>query len=166
MIKEQIQTLENLIDKEIDGYKNIEKLYTDKREILISGKSTNLYDVDAKISDSYKMLHNAYESRQKLTKTMDIPTSSMTDIINKIKEQDKAAAEKLELKKQEVNELAQRLYKLENTNMELLKHGMHVTNKTLEIIIRGLKPITNEYNQRGQNITKDQLEMSSIVEEG
>ena len=52
MIKEQIQTLENLIDKEIDGYKNIEKLYTDKREILISGKSTNLYDVDAKISDS------------------------------------------------------------------------------------------------------------------
>ena len=87
-------------------------------------------------------------------------------IINKIKEQDKAAAEKLELKKQEVNELAQRLYKLENTNMELLKHGMHITNKTLEIIIKGLKPITNEYNQRGQNITKDQLEMSSIVEEG
>ena len=166
MIKEQIQTLENLIDKEIDGYKNIEKLYTDKREILISGKSTNLYDVDAKISDSYKMLHNAFETRQKLTKAMDIPTSSMTDIINKIKEQDKAAAEKLESKKQEVNELAQRLCKLENTNMELLKHGMHVTNKTLEIIIRGLKPITNEYNQRGQNITKDQLEMSSIVEEG
>ena len=112
------------------------------------------------------MLHNAFETRQKLTKAMDIPTSSMTDIINKIKEQDKAAAEKLESKKQEVNELAQRLYKLENTNMELLKHGMHVTNKTLEIIIRGLKPITNEYNQRGQNITKDQLEMSSIVEEG
>lgn len=166
MIKEQIQTLENIIDKEIDGYKNIEKLYTDKKEILISGKSTNLYDVDAKISDSYKKLHNAFEARQKLTKAMDIPTCSMTDIINKIKELDKTAAEKLESKKLEVNELAQRLYKLENTNMELLKHGMHVTNKTLEIIIKGLKPITNEYNQRGQNITKEQLEMSSIVEEG
>jgi len=49
--------------------------------------------------------------------------------------------------------------------MELLKHGMHVTNKTLEIIIKGLKPITNEYNGKGENITKNQLEMSSIVEE-
>ena len=49
--------------------------------------------------------------------------------------------------------------------MELLKHGMHVTNKTLEIILRGLKPITEEYNKNGKNITKDQLEMSSIIEE-
>ena len=29
MINEQIKELETLIDKEIDGYKNIEKLYTD-----------------------------------------------------------------------------------------------------------------------------------------
>ena len=36
MIQEQILTLENIIDKEIDGYKNIEKLYLDKKEILIS----------------------------------------------------------------------------------------------------------------------------------
>ena len=42
---------------------------------------------------------------------------------------------------------------------------MHVTNRTLEIIIRGLQPITKEYNQKGQNITKNQLEMSSIIEE-
>ena len=58
-----------------------------------------------------------------------------------------------------------KIFELEKVNMELLKHGMHVTNKTLEIIIKGLKPITNEYNGKGENITKNQLEMSSIVEE-
>ena len=96
---------------------------------------------------------------------MNIPTFSMTDIINNLKETDAIAAKKFEEKKETVNKLAHRIFELEKTNLELLKHGMHVTNRTLEIIIRGLQPITKEYNQKGQNITKNQLEMSSIIEE-
>lgn len=38
MIKEQIQQLETIIDKEIDGYKNIEKLYADKKNCLYTAK--------------------------------------------------------------------------------------------------------------------------------
>ena len=166
MLTEKIKELENIIDKEIEGYKNIEKLYADKKEILIHGKSTELYDIDAQIMDTYKKIHNTFEERKTLTGELNIPTFSITDIINKIKNQDTESAKKLEAKKAEVNNLAHKIYELENANKELIKHGMHITNKTLEIIIRGLKPITNEYNQKGQNITKDQLEMSSIIEEG
>ena len=165
MIQEQIKTLENIIDKEIDGYKDIEKLYMDKKEILIHGKSEELMNVDEKIMNAYKGLNNSLEARRVVMKSMEMPTFSMTDLINKIKSADEEAAKNFEAKKTEENKLAQRIFELDRVNLELIKHGMHVTNKTLEIIIRGLKPITNEYNQKGQNITKKQLEMSSIIEE-
>ncbi len=165
MLQEQIKTLENVIDKEIDGYKNIEKLYVDKKEILVKGKSTELFDVDAKIVDTYKSINSYSEMRKNISKALNMPTFSLTDIINNIKEQDAQAAQNLEKKRDEVKELSHRIFELEKINMELLKHGMHVTNKTLEIILRGLKPITEEYNKNGKNITKDQLEMSSIIEE-
>ena len=165
MLQEQIKTLENVIDKEIDGYKNIEKLYVDKKEILVKGKSTELFDVDAKIVDTYKSINSYSEMRKNISKALNMPTFSLTDIINNIKEQDAQVAQNLEKKRDEVKELSHRIFELEKINMELLKHGMHVTNKTLEIILRGLKPITEEYNKNGKNITKDQLEMSSIIEE-
>ena len=165
MIQEQIKTLENIINKEIDGYKDIEKLYMDKKEILIHGKSEELMNVDEKIMNAYKGLNNSLEARRVVMKSMEMPTFSMTDLINKIKSADEEAAKNIEAKKTEANKLAQRIFELDRVNLELIKHGMHVTNKTLEIIIRGLKPITNEYNQKGQNITKEQLEMSSIIEE-
>ena len=165
MIQEQIKTLENIIDKEIDGYKDIEKLYMDKKEILIHGKSEELMNVDEKIMNAYKGLNNSLEARRVVMKSMEMPTFSMTDLINKIKSAEEEAAKNFESKKAEANKLAQRIFELDRVNLELIKHGMHVTNKTLEIIIRGLKPITNEYNHKGQNITKEQLEMSSIIEE-
>ena len=165
MLQEQIKTLENIVDKEIDGYKNIEKLYVDKKELIIKGKSTELFDVDAKIVDTFKSISNYSEMRKNISKSMNMPTFSLTDIINNIKQQDAQAAENLEKKRDEVKELSQKIFELEKVNLELLKHGMHVTNKTLEIIIKGLKPITEEYNKNGKNITKDQLEMSSIIEE-
>ncbi len=165
MIKEQIKELENIVNKEIDGYKNIRKLYADKREMLIHGKVNDLFDIDARISDTYKNINDCSEARKKMAQTMDIKNYSLTDIINKIKTQDEEAAKKFEAKKAEVSELAQNIFKLEKVNLELLKHGMHVTNKTLEIILKGIKPVTEEYNKQGKNITKKQLEMSSIVEE-
>lgn len=165
MIKEQIQELENLIDKEIDGYKNIEKLYIDKKEILIHGKGTDLYDVDAQIIDTYKKINDLSETRKSVTKSLDIPTFSMTDIINKIKNTDETAAQKFEAKKNTVNELAQRIFKLEKINMELTKHGIYLTNKTIEAMLKGANRVNKEYNQKGQNISNEQLKMSSIVEE-
>lgn len=165
MIKEQIQELENLIDKEIDGYKNIEKLYIDKKEILIHGKGTDLYDVDAQIIDTYKKINDLSETRKSVTKSLDIPTFSMTDIINKIKNTDETTAQKFEAKKNTVNELAQRIFKLEKINMELTKHGIYLTNKTIEAMLKGANRVNKEYNQKGQNISNEQLKMSSIVEE-
>ena len=165
MKQEQIKLLENIIDKEIDGYKDIAKLYADKKEILIHAKATELFNVDEEIKNVYKRINNLSNERKKITVAMQMPTFSLTDIINRIKEEDKETAQKFEQKREQVQTLAKNIFELEKVNLELIKHGTHVTNKTLEIIIKGLKPITNEYNQNGKNITKEKLEMSSIIEE-
>lgn len=165
MIQEQLKTLENIIDKEIDGYKNIEKLYIDKKEILIHGKGTDLYEVDTKIIDTYKNINNLSETRKSITKSMNIPTFSLTDLINKIRTEDEVTAKKFEQKRDEVKELAQKIYKLEKINVELVKHGIYITNKTIEAMLKGVSISTKEYNNKGKNISNEQLEMSSIIEE-
>lgn len=165
MLKEEITKLETIIDKEIDGYKNIEKLYIDKKEILMYGKGTDLYDIDSKIVNTYKNLNDLSEIRKNITKSLNLPTVSMTDLINNIKEHDEIAAKKFEKKKEEVSELAKKIFELEKTNIELVKHGIFLTNKTIEAMLKGVSSVTKEYNQKGQNITKEQLEMSSIIEE-
>lgn len=132
MIKEQIQQLETIIDKEIDGYKNIEKLYADKKELLVHGKASELFDVDAKIQNLYKNISNLSDARKNVTKAMEIPTFSLTDIINKIKDKDEESAKKLESKKEEVKQLAQRIFELEKVNMELLNTACMLQTKLLK----------------------------------
>ena len=70
MIQEQIKTLENIVDKEIDGYKKIEKLYTDKKEILIHAKSTELFSVDEEIKNVYKNINGCCEERKRISKSL------------------------------------------------------------------------------------------------
>ena len=165
MLKEDITKLENIVDKEIDGYKNIEKLYVDKKEILMRGKGTDLYDIDSKIINAYKNLNDLTEVRKTITKAWNIPTFSMTDLINFVKKEDVVAAENFAKKKEEVSTLAKKIFELERTNLELVKHGIFLTNKTIEAMLKGVSSVTKEYNRKGQNISKEQLEMSSIIEE-
>ena len=108
MLKEDITKLENIVDKEIDGYKNIEKLYVDKKEILMRGKGTDLYDIDSKIINAYKNLNDLTEVRKTITKAWNIPTFSMTDLINFVKKEDVVAAENFTKKKEEVSTLAKK----------------------------------------------------------
>lgn len=100
MTTEQIQLLENLINQEIDEYKNIEKLYADKKEILVHCKTAELYKIDSQITDTYKKIKNLSSMRKNVTKSMNMLSFSMSDIIKKLKEQDEAAAKKFEEKKQ------------------------------------------------------------------
>ena len=118
-----IVELEKYIDEEISGYETMEKLYTDKREILIHGKSDELLNVDALILNTLKSVNNT------VTKRVGV------------------------------------LSKLEKLNLELTKHGINMTNKTLEAILKSVSISTNEYDKRGKNIAGENLEMSSIVEE-
>ena len=160
-----IQELEKYIDEEIYSYKEMEKLYTDKKEILIHGKSDDLLNIDALILNTLKSVNNTVTKRVGLLSKLNISKPNMSEIINFLKQNEPSAVERFEQKKKDINELSKRITKLEKLNLELTKHGINMTNKTLEAILRSVTISTNEYDKRGKNIAGEHLEMSSIVEE-
>lgn len=160
-----VQDLEKYIDEEITCYREIKNLYTDKREILIHGKSDELFNVDARILNTLKSTNNTVAKRIGLLSKLNIKKPNMSEIINFLRQKEPSAVERFEEKKREINELSKSIAKLEKLNLELTKHGINMTNKTLEAILKSVTISTNEYDKRGKNIAGENLEMSSIVEE-
>lgn len=160
-----IRNLENYIDEEITGYKEIEKLYMDKKEILIYGKSNDLLNIDSQILKTLQGINNTVSKRVGLLSKLNIKKPNMSEIINFLTQNDPSSVERFKEKKRVINELSQKISKLEKLNLELTKHGINMTNKTLEAILKSVTVSTNEYDQRGKNISGENLEMSSIVEE-
>ena len=157
--------LEKYIDEEISGYETMEKLYTDKREILIHGKSDKLLNVDALILNTLKSVNNTVTKRVGVLSKLNIKKPNMSEIIKFLRQNEPSAVERFEEKKKQINELSKKISKLEKLNLELTKHGINMTNKTLEAILKSVSISTNEYDKRGKNIAGENLEMSSIVEE-
>ena len=160
-----IVELEKYIDEEISGYETMEKLYTDKREILIHGKSDKLLNVDALILNTLKSVNNTVTKRVGVLSKLNIKKPNMSEIIKFLRQNEPSAVERFEEKKKQINELSKKISKLEKLNLELTKHGINMTNKTLEAILKSVSISTNEYDKRGKNIAGENLEMSSIVEE-
>ncbi len=160
-----IVELEKYIDEEISGYQTMEKLYTDKREILIHGKSDELLNIDALILKTLKSVNNTVTKRVGVLSKLNIKKPNMSEIIKFLRQNEPSAVERFEEKKKQINELSKKISKLEKLNLELTKHGINMTNKTLEAILKSVTISTNEYDKRGKNIAGENLEMSSIVEE-
>lgn len=160
-----IVELEKYIDEEISGYETMEKLYTDKREILIHGKSDELLNVDALILNTLKSVNSTVTKRVGVLSKLNIKKPNMSEIIKFLRQNEPSAVERFEEKKKQINELSKKISKLEKLNLELTKHGINMTNKTLEAILKSVSISTNEYDKRGKNIAGENLEMSSIVEE-
>ena len=160
-----IVELEKYIDEEISGYETMEKLYTDKREILIHGKSDELLNVDALILNTLKSVNNTVTKRVGVLSKLNIKKPNMSEIIKFLRQNEPSAVERFEEKKKQINELSKKISKLEKLNLELTKYGINMTNKTLEAILKSVSISTNEYDKRGKNIAGENLEMSSIVEE-
>ena len=160
-----IVELEKYIDEEISGYETMEKLYTDKREILIHGKSDELLNVDSLILNTLKSVNNTVTKRVGVLSKLNIKKPNMSEIIKFLRQNEPSAVERFEEKKKQINELSKKISKLEKLNLELTKHGINMTNKTLEAILKSVSISTNEYDKKGKNIAGENLEMSSIVEE-
>lgn len=160
-----IENLEKYIDEEITGYKDIEKLYIDKKEILVHGKSNDLLNIDSRILNTLQSINNVVSKRVDLLLKLNIKKPNMSEIINYLKETQPTAVSRFEEKKKVINDLSKKISKLEKLNLELTKHGINMTNKTLEAILKSVTVTTKEYDQRGKNISGENLEMSSIVEE-
>lgn len=156
-----------VVDEEILAYETLGDLYEVKQSILVQGKSDALWDIDEKIlakADSIKKLN---QKRREVASYLGNEDFTLSEIIEKAKEANNSIAGTLETQKKKLRILSKSLSLQEKTNMTLVKHGLVMVGKTIDIIVGVLMPQIqrDQYNSHGKSVGSDKSMISSISEE-
>lgn len=165
MIDNTLTKFEEAVNEEIRAYEEMEELYRLKQAVLIQGKSDALWGVDEKIVDNMKNIKNLNSKRKEAAKYLGDENFTISDVIDKAKLSNDTIAKKLAEQKVKLNVLSSSLSLYEKTNLDLIKHGLIMAGKKLNIIVNTVLPPPNQYNSSGKTVGNEKIEISSIVEE-
>lgn len=165
MTNSTLLKFKEVVDEEIKAYEDMEELYKLKQAVLVQGKSDILWDVDARIVSKIKNLREIDTDRKAAARYLGNENLTMTEAIEKAKNYNDGMADKLQSQKTKLNILANSITLYEKTNMELIKHGLVMVGKRLNIIVNAFLPPSNEYNNQGKNVGNDKMQISSVIEE-
>jgi hypothetical protein len=156
-----------VIDEEIQAYESLGELYNIKQSVLVQGKSDVLWDIDAQILSKTDKIKEINQKRKEVAKYFGNEDLTMSEIIEKAKKADRIFANKLETQKTKLQILAKSLTLQEDTNMTLIKHGLTMVGKTLDIIVGAIMPQVQggQYNSSGRSVDRDKSLISSVIEE-
>lgn len=154
-----------VIDEEIEAYESMGELYTIKQSILVQGKSDALWDIDAQIVAKADYIKDLNKKRKEVAKFLGNEDITMSEIIEKAKASNDAIAEKFTTQRNKLQILTKSLVLQENTNTNLIKHGLTMVGKTLEIIVNAFAPASSQYDHCGKNVESYEEHISSIIEE-
>ena len=152
------------IDKEIAAYEKLKELFEEKKELLKRAKSGDLNELDNRIIAQNNAIVKLNKSRQKLSVETTGKNCTMTEFIELLEDTDTEQKEELLLRKVKICKISDELVLLNNQNVELLKHGIIITNKMLETIIDAFAPQGSYYNGAGKTDTHE-IDMWTINEE-
>ena len=164
-MKEKIKNLISIIDKEIEAYLKLKDLFEEKKELLKKAKSDDLGVVDNKILALNDSIVKLNTSRKNLSMELLGKDGCMSDFISFAEVHDPAQKEALLLRKVKICNIFEGLALLNNQNMELIKHGIVITNKMLETIVNAFAPQGSIYNGAGKTTDTHDLDMWTINEE-
>lgn len=156
-----------VVDEEIQAYELLGELYEIKQSILVQGKSDALWDIDAQIVSKADNIKELNKKRKEIAKYLGNEDFTLSEVIEKAKKANDSIADKLETQKAKLKILAKSLTLQEDTNMTLIKHGLTMVGKTLDILVGALMPQmqSGQYNNLGQSVKSDKSMISSVVEE-
>lgn len=156
-----------IIDEEIQAYESLGELYEFKQSILVQGKSDELWDVDAQIISKADNIKEINKKRKEIARYLGDENLTMSEIIEKARVANDSLVENLESQKTKLRILAKSLSLQETTNMTLIKHGLTMVGKSLDVIVGAIMPQIRKghYNSQGKTIETDKSLLSSVVEE-
>ena len=165
MIDENLIKFKETVDEEIKIYEEMEQLYKLKQAVLVQCKPDELWNVDEKIVSRINTIKELSSRRKEAGKYLGNENITMSEVIKKAMNSNKKLAENFEKQKKTLNLLTTSISLYENSNRELIKHGLNVTEKKLNIIFNTLSPHGNQYDNSGKNTGSGDLKISSVVEE-
>ncbi|MCQ2739823.1 MAG: flagellar export chaperone FlgN [bacterium] len=164
MDKFKIQNIIEIIDKEIKAYEGLKQLFEEKKELLKKSKAGDIGEVDNRIISQGNVIEKINDVRKQLTIEEFGKDLTMTQYTEYLSEKYEAYKDELEKRKVKICKLSEELVLLNNQNVELLKHGIVMTNKMLETIVDAFAPQGSNYNDTGKADTHD-LDMWTVNEE-
>jgi len=162
--KEQFRNLISALDKEYDAYEKLKDLFEQKKELLIKSKSDDLGVLDNQILALNNTIVKLNEVRKNASIELLGKDGTMSDFISFAEENQPEYAEGLSLRKIKICKIIDKLVLLNNQNVELIKHGIVMTDKMLETIVDAFAPQGSIYNEAGKTDTHD-LDMWTINEQ-
>ena len=160
------RTVIQMLDDTITVYQELLDLYKEKKQALLTPKNNEILRVvDEKILAHINTVKNVNEKREEFCKENDIDPAKISTLIEFASNDNKEFEEILSEQKVKINEVAQEIALIEKTNVELIKHGLIMSDKLLDIIISAAMPQTDNYDKHGKNIDTSELSISSIVED-
>ena len=165
MYTEKFIKLITLLDKEIDAYSKLKVLFEEKRDLLKQAKADDLGVLDNKILAQNETIVKLNEVRKSATIDLIGKEGSMSDIISFAEVNQPDQKEALLLRKVKICNNFDDLVQLNNQNVELIKHGIIITDKMLETIINAFAPQGSNYNGAGKTTDTHDLDMWTINEQ-
>lgn len=164
-MEQHLALLEKNINDEVSLYRELENLYKEKQDILVHRKLNELLEVDSKITFKFECIKPLVEVRNEIFSGVSNSEISMSKIIEESRKVDFEQSKRFENLKEEINSLTKSLMQLDQMNLELIKFGMRLTNKTMQIILNNVNIPTSEYNSHGKVNNQEILQLSSVSEE-
>ena len=153
-------SLIGLMDKEIELYKQLRILYSDKKNSLIKNDIKSLKNIDNQILELISKIKICETKRLKIAGDK---FNNISALINYAKIESPEYLNKLENQKIEINKLAKEISHLHKTNLDLVKHGLVLSDKTLQLIIKICREGNRNYSSSG--FSKFNTPISTIIQE-
>lgn len=149
----------------VSAYDKMADLYEEKKEALIKSDTDGLTLVDEKIIENYNTMVDLNNERVRIVQQTGADEMNISEIIEKAELKNSPLVNKFKGYKVKISEVAKRIALLEQTNVELIKHGLEMSGKTLNIIISACAPQTGGYDKHGKNVQSQSLGISSVCED-
>lgn len=164
MYKEKFNKLLLVLDKEQEAYEKLKELFEEKKGLLIKAKPDDLGVVDNKILAINDSIVKLNKERQQVSIDLLGKDGCMSDFISFAEENQPEFKEPLMLRKVKICNNYDEIVRLNNENVELINHGIVMTNKMLETIVDAFAPQGSNYNGAGKT-DKHDLDMWTVNEE-
>jgi len=162
---DNLNELIKILDELISAYEVMAKLYEEKKASLIKNHYDELGVLDNRIIENYEHLKFLNNKRKILSNELGDENMNLSTLIELASQKDEHLAEEFSLRKVKINELSSQLLLLEKTNVELINHGLILSEKSLSMYIDAVEPQANLYDKSGKNVDTTGITMSSVVEE-
>ena len=165
MDTEVLKNLSELIDEEIAGYEELRDLYIDKKKVLIAAKPEDLAPIDEKIMTVYGKIMNLDKKRTKISENLGLEEVNMTNLIALVEDVSDELKEKFQNQKVKINEVSNELMLLNQRNVELIRHGLIISDRMLNTIVNAFTPQASLYDGSGKNKENESANISTVVKD-